>query len=97
MRADQIDTFEIPEEIGKELTNLLTTQVIREKLMTQVINEPDKYESLEKGLIPVIQRIDVLRNTITNDYVPEVYRSDKYSWNYDGYEIDGMLVSIVRN
>lgn len=91
-----IDTFEIPEIIAKRLSELLTIQTIREKILDQNIDNPTKYEQIEKMLIPVVSEIEALKTKITKDYVPKEYRSDEYMWNYDGYEIDGCSVQILH-
>lgn len=91
-----VATFEIPGEIAKRLSELLVIQSIREKMLDQNIENPTKYEQMEKLLIPVTTEIDVLKSRITASYVPEQYRSDAYMWNFDGYEIDGCTVSIMK-
>ena len=91
-----IGEFEIPEDLAKELSELLTKQTIRERLLTQLIDQPDKYEEAEKLLIPVTSRIEAIKIKITKEYIPEQFNSAKYMWNYDGYEVSGNKVQIVE-
>lgn len=92
-----IDHFEIPDELAKELSTLLTKQVIKERLMMQLIDEPAKYAKVEDELVPIVSRIEAIKVKITKDYVPSKYNSDIYRWNYDGYEVDGNKVSIISS
>lgn len=89
-----VDTFTIPEQVAKRLSELLVKQSIREKLLDQNIENAEKYERMESMLIPIVAEINQLKNQITMEYVPEKYQSDMYVWNYDGYEIDGCTVYI---
>lgn len=91
-----IDTFEIPEELAKELSELLTKQTIRERLLLQLIDDKAKYESAENMLIPVTARIEAIKIKITKEYVPEKYNDPKYQWNYDGWEVDENRVQILE-
>lgn len=89
--------FDIPEEIAKELSELLTKQMIREKLLRQIITEdPSKYEEAEKVLIPVAAKVEAIKMRITNEFVPEQYRNPIYIWNYNGYEVDGCSVEVIQ-
>ena len=89
-----IDTFEIPEELAKELSELMTKQSIRERMLLMLVDQPTRYEEMERMLIPIVNRIDFIKNKITSEYVPEKYRSDKYVWNYNGYDIAKNIVDI---
>lgn len=91
-----IDYFEIPDELAKELSENLIKQSIRQGILENVIGDPVKYEAAEKLLIPVVAKIDAIKVNITRNFVPAKYRSDKYQWNYDGYEIDGNKVQILK-
>lgn len=91
-----IDTFEIPEDLAKELSNLLTKQTIRERLLQQLISDTEKFNQIEKDLIPVTARIEAIKIMITRDYVPEKYNDPKYQWNYDGWEVDQNRVQIIE-
>lgn len=90
-----IDRFEIPDELARELSDLLTKQTIRERLLTQLTGEPDKFESVEKMLMPITARIEAIKVKITREYVPPRYRNSQYTWSYDGYEVDGNLLQII--
>jgi len=79
---DVIDTFEIPKELADELSALLTKSSIRRSLMLEVINQPTKYEAMEELLLPVETRSMVLKQIITNQFVPEKYRSQAYTWHF---------------
>ena len=89
-----IDTFMIPEEIAKKLSDLLVTQSTRERLLVNLIGKPE-YDQVERSLVDIISQIDTLKNIITSDYVPSAYRSEEYQWNYDGYGISGTVVQIM--
>lgn len=90
-----VSSFEIPDALAKELSDLLTKQTIREKMLLQVIDDPNKYTMMEEMLIPITSRIEAIKVKITRDYVPKEYNSELYMWNYDGYEIDGNKVQIL--
>ena len=94
-RQQIIGTFEIPEELAKELSDLLTKQTIRERLLVQLVDQPDKYEETEKMLIPITRKIEAIKVKITKEYVPEKYNSTKYMWNYDGWDVDENRVQII--
>lgn len=89
-------SFEIPEELAKELSTLLAKQTIKEHLLENIISDKDKFDEVESQLVPIIQKIDAIKNKITSEYVPEQYRSEKYSWNFDGYEVSGNLLQIYE-
>jgi hypothetical protein len=91
-----IDMFEIPDELAKELSTLLTKQTIRERILLQLVDQPEKYEEAESLLVPITARIEAIKIKITKDYVPEKYNSRKYIWNYDGYEVDQNKVQIIE-
>ena len=90
-----VGSFEIPEELAKELSELLTKQTIRERLLIQLIEDPVKYEQAEAMLIPITAKIEAIKIKITNTFVPDQYRSAKYIWNYDGWEVDGCKVQVL--
>ncbi|MCM1233501.1 MAG: hypothetical protein NC489_25580 [Ruminococcus flavefaciens] len=89
-----IDTFEIPDELAHELSDLLTKQVIKERLLLQLLNDPEKYEQVENMLVPITARIEAIKFKISNEYVPDHYRFAKYQWNYNGYEIDANRLDV---
>jgi len=90
-----IDTFQIPEELAKELSELLTKQTVRERVLLQLINEPAKYEEAEKMILPIVAKIEAIKMKITKEYVPTEYNHPDYSWNYNGFEIAGNDVEIL--
>lgn len=93
-----IATFDIPEELAKELSELLTKQSIRQNMLKEIlISNPSKYEEVESLLLPVTTRIETIKAKITTEYVPDEYCDEKYMWNYDGYDISGTSVSIFEN
>lgn len=91
-----IDTFEIPDELAKELSDLLTKQTIHERLLLQVMDDPDKYEKTMELIVPITAKIEAIKVKITREFVPEKYNSMEYVWNYDGYLVDGNKVQIIR-
>jgi len=92
-----VGSFTIPEELAKELSELLTKQTIRERLLLQLIEDPVKYEQTEKMLIPVTSKIEAIKVKITNEYVPEEFQSSKYVWNYDGWEVAENKVNVLTS
>ena len=91
-----IDQFEIPDELARELTALLTESSVKKSLLIELVEYPTKYEIIEKAVIVLEDKISALKNTITRQYVPEVYRTAEYSWNYDGYPTAGNIVQILK-
>lgn len=94
--TNAVSTFNIPEELAKELSELLVKQTVRETLLTNIaLSGNDRaYDNAEKNLMEVVNRIETIKKAITRDYIPEQYMSADYIWNYDGYDIDGTLVRI---
>ena len=72
-----IGTFQIPEDLAKELSELLIKQTIRERVLVQLVEDPIKYEQTENLLIPITAKIEAIKIKITNEYVPEMYRSSE--------------------
>ena len=91
-----VGSFTIPEELAQELSDLLTKQTIRERLLIQLIDDPVKYEQAENMLVPITAKIEAIKVKITNEYVPKHYRFAKYSWNYDGWEVAGNKVMVLE-
>ncbi len=91
-----VDYFEIPEELAKELSELLIKQTIRERLLLQLLNDDSQYEIAEGKLIPITTKIEAIKVKITKEYVPEKYNSAKYIWNYLGWELDKNKVEILE-
>lgn len=89
-----VESFKIPNALAMELSELLTKQTIRERLLLQLLDDPVKYEQAESMLIPVTAKIEEIKVKITNEYVPEHYRFSNYVWNYDGWEVAGNEVHI---
>lgn len=96
MAQVMVGTFEIPDEIAKELSELIAIQSIRQTLLVSVMDDESKYENVEKSLIPVVQKIDAIKSKITNEYVPEQFNDTKYLWNYDGYEVSANIVQVYE-
>lgn len=82
-----VGKFTIPTELAKELSDLLAKQMIREHVLQNVINDREKFEEIEAQLIPVVQKIDAIKAKITSEYVPAEFCNEKYTWNFDGYEV----------
>jgi hypothetical protein len=91
-----INHFEIPDELARELDELLTTQIVRERLLVNLVGDSDKYATAEQALIQTVSRIEFIKKKITREYVPDIYRFPQYVWNYDGYSIDGNKVQILE-
>lgn len=88
--------FEIPEELAKELSDNLIIQTIRQRLLSDVVGDAEKYDAVEKSLIPVVAKIEAIKLKITKEFVPKQYNSIRYMWNYNGYEVDKNKVEIIR-
>lgn len=93
-----VDSFEIPEELAKELSKLLTRQTIRERLLDRMLQQGDQagFENVEELLIPITNRIEAIKTKITEEFVPATYNSQEYMWNYEGWEIYGNRVQIIK-
>lgn len=92
-----IDTFTIPDDIAKRLTELMATQVINDRILASVANQPDKYDALILSQVKIQREFDQLKYRITEEYVPDEYRDQKYSWNYNGYDVAQNTVEIVMS
>ena len=92
-----VTTFEVPEEIAKKLSDLLTKQTIKERLLMQLTNEPEKFEAVENTLIPITEEISALKIKITQEYVPDEFNSQEYIWNYDGWAVSQNKFNIFKN
>ena len=90
-----IDYFEIPEDIAKELSDVMVKHSIRESILLKLVNDKEKYEAAEANLIPITARLEALKIQITRDYVPKKYNSRKFIWNYNGFDVDGNRVQII--
>jgi hypothetical protein len=91
-----IDWFEIPDPLARGLSELLVKQTIRERILIQLVGEPEKYEEAEKLLIPITAKIEAIKTKITKEYIPAKYNSRKYMWNYNSYEIDENKVEVIE-
>lgn len=92
-----IDSFEIPEELAIELSEVMTKHTIRMNLLAGMVDDPIKYDAAEKLLVPVSQKFEALKLKVTRDHVPPKYRtSDRYIWNYNGYEVAKNKVEIIE-
>lgn len=96
LRQVVIDHFEIPEDLAHELSDLLTKQTIRERLLLQLIGEPDKYEQAESMLVPITARIEAIKIKITKEFVPAKYNDRRYQWNYDGWEVERNKIQVIE-
>lgn len=90
-----VDRFEIPDELARELSDLLTRQTIRERMLMQLLDDPDKYKKIEDALVPITARIEAIKLKITKEYIPGHYSFARFIWNYDGYEVDGNRLQII--
>jgi hypothetical protein len=91
-----IDSFEIPDDLAKELSELLTKQTIRDRILLQLVTEPEKFEEVEKTLIPITAKIEAIKNRITKEFVPEKYNDSRYMWNYETYEVAKNMVQVIE-
>ncbi len=92
-----VATFEIPDELAQELSDLMTRQAIREQLLLQQTNDPQKFQEIEDLLVPIVEKINAIKNRITTEYVPDQFRFPRFSWNYSGWAISNHMVEILDN
>lgn len=95
---DVIDVFTIPDEMAKELSELLGRNAVKkEQLPILFAQNPAKYEEMEGMLVADQARAEALQMRITADYVPDKYRSEEYTWRYTTYDISGNEVWIKKS
>lgn len=90
-----IDHFEIPEELAKELSELLIKESIRERLLIELLENPAQYEIAEQKLLPIKAKLEAIKVKITKEYVPEKYNDARYNWNYLGWEVAKNQIEIL--
>lgn len=91
-----IDTFEIPDEMARELDRLIIQVDIMKDMLAANVIDDGRFDKLQEKLIPLQSRYTTLKNLITYQYVPSKYNSENYSWNYPGYELTGNTCWIQR-
>lgn len=89
-----VGTFEIPDDIAQELTELMAKRDVYESLMIKSANDPAAFDVIESKLIDTVRKYDAVRNRITDDLLPDEFRNAAYTWTYRGYEIDKNVVSV---
>lgn len=93
-----VGSFEIPDELARELSDLLIKQMIRQQMLQQIIvTDISKYEEVEQLLVPITERIETIKRIITEEYVPKEFSSMKYTWSYEGYDANGNSVYIIES
>ena len=93
--GDTVSTFEIPDELAQELSELMTIRSIRMNLLMSMVDQPSGYEQVEKSLIPIEEKLSAIKAKITEEYVPLPYRLAKYSWTFTGY-FDGNTTVLIK-
>lgn len=94
MNMNPIAAFEIPEELGKELSKAMIVRDVRTNMVASVIGKP-WYSEMEASLVEAEQDLNRLKAIVTRDYVPEEYADSRYQWNYPGFETSGTTVYIM--
>ena len=94
MYLGPVTTFDIPEELGKQLTKAMTLRDIRSNMLTAAIGNPG-YLEMESLLVEAEQDLNRLKTIVTRDYVPAEYANERYQWNYPGFEASGTTVYIM--
>ena len=90
-----IDHFEIPEELAKRLSDVMTMVSIRMQMLERKTG--DEYDEFEKQLMKPMAEFESIKIKITREYIPDKYRSSsKYIWNYNGWETSKNLVEIIE-
>lgn len=90
-----VEYVEVPEELAQELSELLTKQTIRERLLMQNLNDVDAFEKIEALLVPITAKIEALKVKITSQHIPEKYQFERYIWNYEGWEVAQNRIQII--
>lgn len=99
MAQVKVGQFDIPDEMAKELSELLSRKTILEDVLVGVAmkKDMDAFDNLAKELYPTIEGIEAIKHKITAELVPDEFKTDKYIWNYDGYAIAGPTIFIYEN
>jgi len=92
-----IKQIEIDHTRAEELSELLTKKSIRMEVAASCVKDPEAYDEAEKRLIPIIDAIEAIKDYITKNCIPDEYKSEKYTWIYNGILIDGYSISIYEN
>lgn len=87
---------QIPDDLAHELSDLLTKQTIRERLLMNSMDDMEKFSKLESMLMPVVSRIGAIQTYITEFYIPDQFKSDEYQWTYNGYDVDKDQIIITK-
>ena len=78
-------TFEIPTELANELSELLIKEEVLQTSIDHLFSQGDEnWTEVMDKLTRVKQRINSIKNKITNDFVPDQYKDPRYVWNYEG-------------
>ena len=89
-----VTTFEVPTELAQELSELLIKEDILQTSIDHLFSQGDeKWTEVMEQLTKVKSRINTLKNKVTNDFVPDQYRDQKYVWNYEG---EGITFQIYK-
>lgn len=91
-----VDHVEIPDDIAKNLSDLLVKQVVRERILMASLSDPVKFEEAEKLLLPITEKIEMMKTRITQNLIPDRYNDPKYIWNYNGYAISENKIDIIE-
>lgn len=81
-----VDTVELPEDIAANLLNNLTKYKVIMDAYIKVVddNDPVKINAIESNLVAVSQDIEWIKRHITEEYIPDKYRSDAFIWEFNG-------------
>lgn len=91
-----VEVAEIPQSLAERLSKLLVKESIRRQLLNDSLNDPAKYELAEERLIPIVSEINEIKHLITEKYIPDDFKSDRFIWSFDGIEIDNNHVKIYK-
>ena len=93
MSKTLVKTVPIPESIANDLTHNLTAYKVNMDAYIQVLDSDTAVKILDK-LCEINQRIDTLKNMITNKWIPSEYQFDRFQWEFNGTHIDGPNINI---
>lgn len=90
----RIGTFTIPEDVAKELTELMAKTDVYESLMIKAANDPGAFDVIEKKLLDTVQKYNTVKTRITDELLPDEYRNESYTWSYRGWDIDKDVLTV---
>lgn len=81
-----VDTVELPEDIATSLIDNLTKYKVLLDAYVKVVDTNDlvKVGIIEDNLVAVSQNIEWTKRHITEEYIPDKYKKDMFTWEFNG-------------